>query len=397
MIYMDVCIARKPVFDKNMNIFGYDLLYSENNLPDADAEAQLLYDSFFVIGIDDLTSGASAFIRYSSLLITGDIPISYPKDKIVVEILENDFQHNVSLEDCSKLKALGYTLALDDFVLNNANMRLLKIADVINIDFSAATLHAQAAMIDTFKGNVRFLAKNIETRDDYKCASELGYDLFEGNFFTKPSFVTSKEVDSLDMNLYNLIQELDRAEPDYGVITEIIERDLGLSYKLLKFVNSAAVSSGYKLVSISRAVTYLGTRRLRQFLTVIMVKKLQTNENAELIRLSLVRGKLMSLLAVELGLAEAASAYFFTGIFSLIDVILNNDMQDIIHDLPLISDVKQALLGELNDLKKLLDFIILLENENWENIGETYPMNLIDKNKVTSLSIQALKWANILD
>ena len=398
---MDVCIARKPIFDRKMKVYGYDLLYCENNIPNAvspdDVKTELVYDSFFVIGIDDLTNGAAAFIRFSRALVAGDIPVQIPRNKTVVEVLEEDYPQQVTMDDCLKIKSLGYLLALDGFILNDANIGLLKAADIIKIDFSAATLDTQATMVGRFKGNVRFLADNIETREDYKRAEEIGYDLFEGSFFTKPSYVNSKEIDSLDMSLFNLIQELDRPEPDYTVISDIIERDLGLSYRLLKFVNSAAMSSGYKIVSISRAVTYLGTRMLRQFLSVIMVKKLQTNENEELVKLSLVRGKLMSLLASELGLGEAGSAYFFTGIFSLIDVILDKDMREIVVELPLISAVKKALLGENNPLRRMLDFIVHYENARWDLPGDTYPMSRIDKNMMMSLYIDALRWANILD
>jgi EAL and modified HD-GYP domain-containing signal transduction protein len=398
---MDVCIARKPIFDRNMKVYGYDLLYCENTIAntvsEADVKSELVYDSFFVIGIDDLTNGAAAFIRFSRALVDGDIPVQFPRDKIVVEVFEEDYNKQVTAEDCVKIKSLGYRLALDGFILDDANIGLLKAADIIKINFSAATITTQAAMVGRFKGNVRFLADNIETREDYTRAADIGYDLFGGSFFTKPSYVNTKEIESLDMNLFNLIQELDRPEPDYAVLSEIIERDLGLSYKLLKFVNSAAMSSGYKIVSISRAVTYLGTRTLRQFLSVILVKKHQTNENEELVKLSLVRGKLMSLLASELGLGEAGSAYFFTGIFSLIDVILDRSMREIVHELPLIGAVKQALLGENNPLRRMLDFIVRYENARWDLAGNAYPMNRIDKNMMMSLYIDALRWANILD
>ena len=396
---MDVCIARKPIFNKTMKVYGYDLFYGENTHNDGtdDVKAELLYDSFFVIGFEALTNETAALIRFSRALIDSDIPTQVPSDKIVVKVPEEDYRKQLTPDDCAKIKSRGFKLALDGFILDETNIDLLEIADIIMIDFSAASLEAQAAMIARFKGRVLFLANCIETREEYNRAVEIGYNLFEGRFFTKPSYINSKDIDSLDTSLFNLIQELNSPEPDYAVITEIIERDLGLSYKLLKFVNSAAMTSGYKIVSISRAVTYLGTRILRQFLTVLLVKNLQTNENAELVKLSLVRGKLMSLLASELGLNEAGSGFYLTGIFSMIDVILERDMKDIVRDLPLISTVKQALLGENNVIRRMLDFIINYEDGKWDDPEGAYPMNLISKNKMMSFYIDALKWANILD
>ena len=398
---MDVCIARKPIFDKNMNVYGYDLLYGAENTPDSamshGVQTELLYDSFFVIGINELTNGLAAFIPFSRVLLNQDIPIQVPRNRIVVEVRESDYQHAVTDADCKKIKSSGFMLALDGFILNDKNIDLVKTADIIKIDFTAATAETQSAITRKFKGKVQFLADNIETREDFKRAAEMGYDLFVGNFFTKPSYINSKEIESLDMSLFNLIQELERPEPDYTVISDIIERDLGLSYKLLKFVNSAAMSSGYKIVSISRAVTYLGTRMLRQFLSVMMVKNLQTHENAELVKLSLVRGRLMSLLETELGINKTGSEYFFTGLFSLIDVLLDKDMKEVVNELPLLNVVKQALLGDKNGLRRMLDYIIDYENGRWDLMETAYPTLINDKNKMTSLYIEALKWANILD
>lgn len=386
-----------------MRVYGYDLLYGRSgtqDLPGKDAEltkTELLYDSFFVIGIDALTNGTVAFIRYAKTLLESDIPIALPKQRIVVEVLESDYQAQVSMEECKKIKSRGYMLALDGFILDEVNLSLLETADIVKIDFTAATLETQAALIRKFKGKVKFLADQIESREDYKRAVEIGYDLLEGDFFSKPSFINSKEIESFHINLFNLVQELNGIEPDYSVISDIIEHDLGLSYKLLKFVNSAYIASWYKITSIPRAITYLGIRRLRQFISLMLLKDLQNIENAELIRLSLVRGRLMSLLARELGIKESGSEYFFTGIFSLTDVLLNKNMEDILKELPLLDQVKQALLGEANDLRILLDFIIRYEKAQWDEIEGQYPMNLIGKNQIVSLYLEALKWANLLD
>jgi EAL and modified HD-GYP domain-containing signal transduction protein len=292
---------------------------------------------------------------------------------------------------------MGYMLAVDGFILDSGNISLLDIADIIKIDFTSATIETQAALIRKYKRKVRFFAHNIETREEYRQASDIGYDLFEGNFFSKPSVVNSKEIEPLDMNLLNIIHVLNAPEPDYIVISNIIEHDLALSYKLLKFVNSAYIASWYRINSIYRAVTYLGTRALRQFVLLIMMKNMNNSENAELIRLSLVRGRLMSLLAKELGMKETGSEYFFTGMFSLIDVILNKSMESVLKELPILNSVKQALLGADNDMRRMLNFIICYEKAQWDEIEGQYPMNIIGKNRIVSLYIDALKWANLLD
>lgn len=396
---MDAFIARQPIFDKNMKIYGYELLYMQSGdnffpgIDDDQATAELIYNAFLVMGLQDLTDGANAFINFSKELIDSDIPFLLPKQNIVVEVLEREKVTAGTVDACKRIKAMGYRLALDDFVFDQNNLPLIDMADIIKIEFPAVSSHEQYSLIKRYGTKVKFLAEKIETREEYQQAAGMGYELFQGYFFSKPAVVRSKEVVMLNANLFSILEELSSPEPSYAVIADIFERDLGLSYKLLKLANSVYIGARNKIKSIPHALSYIGINEMYQWISLMMLKDMRNVENSELVKQSLIRGKLMELLASELDLKEEISEFYFTGIFSSIDVLLNSPMEQVLKGLPLSINVKNALLGIDNEQRKLLNFVMNWEKAHWEKAADQYPMT----NKFMELYLEALKWAKKLN
>lgn len=191
--------------------------------------------------------------------------------------------------------------------------------------------------------------------------------------------------------------ELSEPEPSFREITNIIEHDLNLSYNLLKLVNSAYIAPGFKVKTISQAVTILGIDELSQFVTALLMKQLKSKDNGELLHRSLFRGKYMDLLAASEKIPQKGSEAFFTGIFSLIDVIMNNSMAEILEELPLTDAVKRALLGQEGDLKSLLDMVKLYEQAQWNDFEAHYNLDMTEQEQLMNLYLTALKWEESLD
>lgn len=400
---MDVYIARQPIFSRNMRIYGYELLYRKSSVNSFDgvdddlATTEVLYNSFLVVGLDNLTNGAKAFINFSKNLIDSEIPLLLPKDKVIVEILEREQATQATVEACARIRDLGYQIALDDFVLNEANLPLLGYADIIKIEYPRWSLKKQIALLKHYKGKIKFLAEKIETREDFRKANELGYDYFQGYFFSKPKMINSKEIKTLNTTLFNIIDELNSEDPDFRALSDMISRDLGLSYKLLKLANSVYIGALYAIKTIEQALAALGTRKLYQWISLMLIKDVQDVENTEIIKLSLIRGKLMSLLADELGRKDKATDYFFAGISSFIDILLNRPMEDILTELPLSEDVKGALLGADNDMRQMLDYLLAFEKAEWSKVEKLSATYGIGMGRFMELYVDALKWANTLD
>jgi EAL and modified HD-GYP domain-containing signal transduction protein len=396
---MNIFIARQPIYDRNRQIFGYELLFRQNNenaftkIDDDTATAEVIYDSFLIFGIDSITDDTRAFINCSKALLESDIINILPKDKVVLEILERGETTPATLEACKRLKSLGYMLALDDFIPTAETQPLLELADIVKIEFSSLNLTAQGIMLRHYKDKLRFLAEKIETVEDYEKALRIGYDYFQGYYFSKPAMLNSKDIGSLNVNLIRILEELGRPEPSYAVIAEIMTSDLGLSYKLLKLVNSAYIAPRYQIKSILQALSFLGMRELYQWMSLMLLKDIQDGENEALIRQSLVRAKLMAALGQKKDHKALNSDYFFTGIFSLIDVVLNRNIEDILADLPLSDKVKHALRGGRNELRLLLDYIISFENAEWNDMNSQEALGLESTDQFMTFYVDALAWA----
>jgi EAL and modified HD-GYP domain-containing signal transduction protein len=400
---MDVYVARQPIFDRNMNVFGYELLYrrSMNNfyegIDDDQATAELINNAFLTMHSHDLTGGTRAFINFSQEMLIEEIPLLLPADSTVVEVLERVEINKDVIDACKKLSERGYIIALDDFVFNESYLPLMEIAKIVKIEFSAVDYKLQRKLIKRYKDKIKFLAEKVETREEYQLAMDMGYDYFQGYFFSKPVIIKGKEIDSLNINLIKIMNILNQKEPEYHKIAEIIETDLGLSYKLLKLANSVFFGSRNKILFIKQALVQLGIIEIRKWIYVMMMKDIQIIENKELIKTCFVRARFMELLALELGKKDRQFEYFMTGMFSSIDVLLNKNMKEIVDSLVLTDDVKDALLGEDNEIKRALDMVINYELLKLDGLEMNKTTSGIAQERLMDMYIEALIWVLNLD
>lgn len=399
---MDIYIARQPIFNRLMRVHGYELLYRQNNqnfftgTDDKRATEELIYNSFLVMDLETLTDDTLAFINFPKSMIEKKRPSILPSKSVVIEVLERGKATQKTVDACRELREEGYTIALDDFTIDENNLPLIEVADLVKVDYPLVSLEAQRSLLKRYRYKVQFLAEKIETREDFVKAMEMGYDFFQGYFFTKPTMLRAKEVKSLPTNVYFVMEELSHAEPSYRNISAIIERDLGLSYKVLKMVNTVYCELKQRINSISRALIHIGLNELRQWMPILMLKDLRQPENAETIKLSIIRGKMMDLIANELGEDNEGSEYFFTGLFSFIDVLMHQPMEQILKGLPLTNEVKAALMGESNKYRKCLDYVTSCETATWDS--ENFDENaILDSKKFMGLYHEALAWTKQLN
>ena len=362
---MDVYVARQAIFNRNLQVMGYELLYrkSMNNFYEGTdvnlATAELINNVFLTMDMHTLTGGGKAFINFSKDTLLNDLPMILPPKTTVVEVLENVEVDEHVVETCKKLREMGYTVALDDFVFSEEYLPLLEIAHIVKVEFPTIDREAQARLIKKYKNKIKFLAEKVETREEYQIAYNMGYDYFQGYFFSKPVIIKEKEVAPLNANLIKILEMLNREEPEYHEISEIIETDLGLSYKLLKLANSVSFGSPrYKIHHIKQALPRLGFDELKKWIYILIMTDRQLAENKELIRNCLIRAKIMELAALKTGNSMMKFEYFLTGMLSSIDVLTNKNMEEIVDELFLPDAVKDALLGKKSHIKHILDMVL---------------------------------------
>lgn len=399
---MDIFVGRQPILNVKQELYGYELLYRNGSLNqyqelDGDkATIDLLANSFLTIGIDRLADGKKCFINFTETLIVNDLPTYFNKDTIVVELLEDIEATEQVMAACERLKSLGYTIALDDYIFQKENQALLQYADIIKIDFLQTSVQTMVKLISEVKGkNVTLLAEKVETREEFEIAKSLGFTLFQGYFFSRPVVINAKDIPAQgNQNYYLLLDMIDKTEPDINKITEMIERDYALTYKLLKIVNNMVYRMRNKISSVKQAIMLLGLEEVRKWVTVLAFTNNNALKDKEVIKLSLCRAKFCEQMAQIK--REETSEYFLFGLFSLIDTILERSMENILFDLPLNITIKEALQGKEGKLQTILKLLHSLERGNSKDI-EHLSVNLdLPQNEVYKAHIQAIEWADSL-
>ena len=395
----NIYIALQPIFNEHIHLYGYELLYRKgggvryDGTDDDQATAELL-DNFFSIGFSRLIEGTRGFINFSAKLLLLEAPLILPPDKLVVEILERVKPDKEIIDVCRKLKERGYTLALDDFVIGSEReySKLLQLVDIVKIECSESGIEEKKKFLKKYRNKVTFLAEKVETIEDYERARAMGFKLFQGYFFSKPAVINARAIGMLGNNLLPILGELREPEPDYNVIAGMIEKDLDLSYKLLRLANSVFSGARYTIRSIRQALVRMGTIELTRWINLMLLRSIKNNDNAELIKASLIRGKMLALFAEMTGQEEFEPDFFFTGIFSSIDALLGEDMEQIVERLPLEDRVREALLGEENFLRRPLEAVLSYESARWEEVDEFLSAVELGRDVFISLYMDAFDW-----
>ena len=366
-------VARQPILNRKKETVAYELLFrslSKDEFDGNQATAEVLTSSLDLIGLDNLTRGKQAFINFTAELIKSEIAELLPQQKIGIEILE-DVSVDHEIIKCSKnIKAAGHILLLDDFVYQKELIPLIEIADIIKIDFLQTTGRERKYIMELIKKKhnpeAKFLAEKIENYEEFKTAYEMGYDYFQGYFFTRPDTISTRKIPSYKFNYLEVINELNSLEPDFKKLSKIIKNDLSMSYSLLRTINAAIY--GYQVSSIQQAAALLGINKLKKWALLYFIKGLSEDKPGALFTNTLIRAKMAELLAKNINQADKSSEYYTVGMLSMLDAYLDRPLENIVKELSLTDEVKKAVLNLDGKMGEILELIILYEQARWSEL-----------------------------
>lgn len=375
---MDIFLARQPIFDRDLQVLAYELLYRsdaqalKSQFSDgSQATSSVIAQSVLVTNFDKLVSKKRAFIHFTEALILEEIPLLFDKDRIVIELDVQPKGGQGFFDALGKLKSLGYSIALNHVRPTDVKEEILAYADIIKVDLKQMDLVARKAFTDGLKGrSVKLLAEKVETREDFQESLNLGYSYFQGYFFAKPDTVKSKDIHPLSTTYLRLLEALNQKEPEVDKLAAIIEADVALSFKVLKLINSAAFYRRSKIQNIHQAIVVLGLKELRKWVMLLMLQDAGQNKPDELLKTVLIRGRLMELLAKQSQMASVATECFLTGLLSLIDVMTDQDLASVVNELALSETMNKALIHKEGPLGQLLGLVVSYEQS--ENDDMTY-------------------------
>lgn len=400
---MDIFVARQPIFRKNKKILGYELLFRDgvsNIFPGTDgdiATSKVLSNSFFSIGIENIAGNNPAFINFTRDLLLNQAPSLFPKEALAVEVLEDLKPEKDIVEACQELAKKGYTIALDDFFYQSDMKPLIALADIIKFDFRASPLEKikeDIARLSPY--NLKFLAEKVETNEEFNAALGMGFEYFQGYFFSKPETISGKDISSAQMNLLGIMAEANRRNFDFNKVETIIARDVAISYKLLRYINSAYYRRASTVSSIKQAMLLLGEKGIRSFLSLIAMAKLGKNKPDALIRNSIVRAKFCELLGERRGAGIDPAELFTLGLFSSIDAILDDTMENLMTKLPLSSDLKNALINGEGRLNNYLGLAVSYEKGDWEGVSSFSKSINAEEHTLPKYFFNAINWADAI-
>ena len=390
--------ARQPIFDRNNNVVAYELLFRHSDANyakyvDGDhASSHVLLNVFGSQSLEHVLGDKKAFINYTRNLLISPPPL--PQKQIVIEVLEDIEADEKIIAGLKKLKEDGYEIALDDFFLNRDTKKMLRYADIIKVDVLAVAGKRLEKYVEILKPlNLKLLAEKIEDYSMLETCKALGFDYFQGYFLCKPEIIRGARVTASRQSALRLIATLNDVDVVYEKLVETISTDPGLSYKILKLVNSPAIGVTTKIESLAQAVTLLGLNQIKNWATFLLMAS-SDDKPKELCVITMCRAKLCELAGRAIGNADFGQSCFTIGLLSNLDSFLNMNLSDLVAQLKLSEKVENALLNKLGDEGQLLFNVCLYERGNWAEVDWEY---LASKNilpeQMNEWYMQSISWA----
>ena len=388
-------IGRQPIFDQHLQVMGYELLYRNSDVSSAavfdgdQATSQVILNSVVEMGLTRLVGKHHAFINMTRNFILNHEMLPPTDGRMVVEILEDVSVDDTLLEAVQSLRARDYVVALDDFVYHPHLQPLVELADIIKIDLTRlehGQLEQHVKLLHN--GRAKLLAEKIETKEELARCQALGFDYFQGYFLCRPSNMQGKRLPANRLTTLSLLAKLQHPETSLEELEDVIVKDVTLSYKLLKYINSAVFFGRRELSSIRQAIIYLGRNAIKGWATLIALSGIDENPTA-LIVTALIRAKMCERLAAALGDPDRDAA-FTVGLFSALDALMDMPMAELMAALPLAEEVSAALLHREGDLGRLLTTVLHYERGEWERIDCAQ----LEREDLTGIYLHATEWAD---
>ncbi len=391
----NVFIARQPVYNKKLEVFGYELLFRDSegvaNVVDKElATAQLILNVLLEVGLNRIVGERLAFINIARDFLMSDLIYSLDKEKVVLELSEDIDADADVINTLQQLSKSGYRIALDNFVYDYSRDELVNIAYYIKLDvsmFSEVELKSQVNLLRN--GKAKLIACKIETQNIFDICSEVKIDYFQGYYLAKPNLIKGSRLSALRYSVLKLHEKFKDPDSSLMEIEELLSKDMYLTYRIFNFVNNGDFNQ-QRVASLNAAIKLVGLAEIKSWVELLMRSRLDDEPN-ELLVSALTRAKMCELLALSSNKSDAHS-YFIVGLFSQIDKILEKDMSELLKSLSLTEQINDALLFSNGIMAEALNCVVAYEKGNWD---EAVFENL-ENSMIISNYLKSIEWASDL-
>ena len=396
----DVFVARQPIFDSRRSVYAYELLFRgglENVCPPGDpnhAAGHVLQAAWLTFGLSTLVGQNKVFVNFTRDLLLKGYGETLPVESTVIELLESVDGDPDVIASCERLKAKGYLIALDDFVYRPSLEPLMAMADFIKIGFRDSDPAEQAAHVRRVASHeLSLLAETVETQDDFDQAVQLGFSHFQGFFFCRPQIIKRRALTGSRLTYLKLLQAVTAPDMNIDELDRIIQTDVSIAHRFMKYLGNASFGFRGTVSSVRQGLVLLGKEQTRRWVSLIALGEMGQDKPKEILVSAAVRAKLCESLADDAGLSERKPDLFLLGALSLVDAMLDQTMADVLEELPLADEMKNALKGNASPLRPVLEFVESYERGDWSACGELSRSLGIAEGTVLERYRESVAWA----
>ena len=388
-------VARQAIVDASKNVIAYELLYRRTETASAAEPAdgeratlEVIANAVLEIGLDRLSPDLPVHINYPrDLLVKRVAPPVFPQ-RVVIEVLETVRADAETLAGVVALRARGHLIALDDFSPAVTDMKLLEHADIVKLDLSQHSPEVFEELAIMLKGRrLRLIAERVETIEEFDRCVALAFDGFQGYFLHHPKTFSARPIPSNRLGALRIVSLLQKEDSEVSDIEKLVAHDLGLSYRILRCINSSYYGFSKKVDSVRQAVMILGFERLRQLCALVALRELGERPQTVFVD-AMTRARMCEKLGPLRGVRDSA-ALFIMGLFSTLDVLTGMSMREVLKELPLSEDLGDALLTQQGMMGSVLREVIAYERGAWQPTV----FRGIKPEVLQAIYVEAVEWA----
>ncbi|PTQ76205.1 EAL and modified HD-GYP domain-containing signal transduction protein [Nitrosomonas oligotropha] len=403
---MEVYLGRLPILDNKQNLVAYELLFrsDQHNVvtitDNSAASANVIIDTYGQLGIENVIGKRRGFIKVDDKLLLNDTICMLPKKHVVLEILRSVDINDEIIQRCSFLKQKGYQLALSNVTHLDARFdRIMPLINVVRINITALSQQDLLSLVKRLRRwPVLLLAEKVESQEIARNCIALNFQMLQGFYFAKPEIISGKRIDPSKLSLLKLLLLVVR-ESEVGEIENELKYQPGLSYNLLRMVNSAANGLPSTINSIKRAIMILGRKQLQRWVQILLyaAKQRDGGTSDALMQTATVRGKLLESIAIADRPHDKnhQDRAFMVGVLSLLDTLLGIEMSELVSTLSIQKDMSEALLTRRGSLGYQLALIEAYEKGESEIVLSMLPeLGFLSMEEFIRLELEATAWAH---
>jgi c-di-GMP phosphodiesterase len=396
-------IARQPIVNAGHNIIAYELLFrhaahaqSARIESDVDAGLNVIANTLCNMGTDWLLKGKQAFINMDEPMLMSSFSSLLPKENVVIEILETVRASQEMLDRVLALKQEGFRFALDDFRLSPDTEPFLPLADFVKLDVLAHSAPDLAGLVRTVRKHpVKLVAEKVENLEQYNRCKDLGFDFFQGYYFAHPETLVERVINPVHGTVIQLMEKV-RQGADVKDLESLFKKDVALTFKLMRYINSAGFGLSCEVQSIRHAVSILGMQPLYRWLTLLLATAGSNPTSPALSRTAITRGRLCELLGKsELPRADQDNL-FIVGVFSLLPAMLEMTMDQVLDRVVIPEKVADALVDRTGLYGPFLALTEAVESGDGERLEALTLSLMLSPDQVSEAHLQALAWVEQL-